>query len=141
MSDHMVDHRIITNLIKYYQDQNSDENSVLCVDYNLQNPLVDLDDVTKVQTEGDSIKEIGKQISEYNCFDTGIFLCSPYIFKALEESSKLHNDTSLSGAINVSSTRNSAKTFDISGSFWIDVDDMPAFSKAETFIQQMESEE
>ncbi len=47
---------------------------------------MDIDDVTKVLAEDSKIKAIGKKISNYNAYDTGIFLCSPVLFHAIEES-------------------------------------------------------
>ncbi|NOQ21213.1 MAG: hypothetical protein GQ565_01010 [Candidatus Aegiribacteria sp.] len=55
-------------------------------------------------------------------FDTGIFLCTPAIFNALERNAKQDGDT-LSGAVKLLAAEGKAKTFEISGRFWIDVDD------------------
>ncbi len=84
MSDHIFDGTILSELLR---EKNLDGEVVLAVDSSLNNENVDIDDVTKVLTDDDhKIINIGKNIKNYNAYDTGIFLCSPAIFKALEES-------------------------------------------------------
>jgi asparagine synthase (glutamine-hydrolysing) len=46
----------------------------LNVDYNIDNPVVDLEDVTRVNCTSSEITNIGKVIRDYNAFDTGIFI-------------------------------------------------------------------
>src|ERR1700722_9093445 len=48
---------------------------ILAVDSKLDN-IFDLEDVTKLRREGDHIVTIGKEIREYDAYDTGMFLCS-----------------------------------------------------------------
>ena len=130
MGDHIFDETI---LVRLTNEKITDDEVVLAVDYNIEtNKLVDLDDVTRVLVEEDNnrILNIGKNIKKYNAYDTGIFLCSPEIFSAIEES--LHNDdTSLSGGIKVLAGRGKAKTFDINDFYWIDVDDEKTHKLAE----------
>lgn len=129
MADHIFDESI---LIKLKDKRIADGEVMLAVDYNIKtNKLVDVNDVTKVLVEDNRILDIGKDIKKYNAYDTGIFLCSPAIFSAIEES--LHNDdNSLSGGIKVLASKGKAKVFDIKDEYWIDVDDEKAFKKAET---------
>ena len=49
--------------------------------------------------------------------------CRPVIFKALEQCSQENGDNTLSGAIQNLAKKNQARTVDIAGRFWIDVDD------------------
>ena len=127
MSDHLFDPTIIRAL----QEQPlSDGEVLLAVDTNKNNPLIDIDDVTKVQIKDGDIINIGKTIDDFNAFDTGIFLCTPAIFDALERACEIHNDTTLSAAIRVLAEKNKAKAMQTQG-FWIDVDDESAHQKAE----------
>ncbi len=127
MSDHLFDHTIIRLL----QEQTlSDGEVLLAVDTNKNNPLIDIDDVTKIYIKDGNIINIGKTISDFNAFDTGIFLCTPVIFDALEHAYEIHNDTTLSTGIRVLAEKNKAKAVKTQG-FWIDVDDEIAYRKAE----------
>lgn len=131
MSDHIFDKSILEDLM---QEKVADGEIMLAVDYNLKNKIVDVDDVTKVLVKGNNrIANIGKNIKKYNAYDTGIFLCSPAIFEALEESSA-HGETSLSAGIKILAKKKKARAFDIKGSYWIDVDDEKAFRKAENIL-------
>ena len=133
MSDHIFDESILGDLMKT-QEKIADGEIILAVDYNLKNKTVDIDDVTKVLVDDKNrIVNIGKSIKEYNAYDTGIFLCSPVIFEALEESSANEN-TSLSAGIKILVKKERARVFDIEGQYWIDVDDEKAFKKAENIL-------
>ncbi|MBA7548320.1 Bifunctional IPC transferase and DIPP synthase [subsurface metagenome] len=131
MSDHIFDKSILEDLM---QEKVVDGEVMLAVDYNLKNKTVDIDDVTKVLVDDkDRIVNIGKDIKEYNAYDTGIFLCSPAIFGALEEGSEC-GETSLSAGIKILAKKKKARIFDIKGNYWIDVDDEIAFRKAEKIL-------
>lgn len=129
----MVDHIFDELILKKLKNEGiADGEVMLAVDYNIKtNKLVDVNDATKVLVEDNRILDIGKNIRKYNAYDTGIFLCSPAIFSAIEES--LYNDdSSLSGGIRVLASKGKANTFDIKDNYWIDVDDEKTFKKAET---------
>jgi len=128
MTDHIFDENILARLMETEDD---DSEVRLAVDYNIDNKMVDVDDVTRVLVDGnDRIINIGKDIKKYNAYDTGIFLCSPAIFEALEES-VANGDTSLSGGMKILAKKKKARIFDIKENYWIDVDDEKAFKKAE----------
>ena len=131
MSDHLFDPNIVTDLMK--QDLLPGQ-AMLAVDYNTgSDSLVDIDDVTKVWSKDSWIINIGKELTDYNCYDTGMFLCSPGLFEAIEQSTLKYNDTSLSGGMRELASSGKARVFDIDGRFWIDVDDETALAKAEKF--------
>ena len=133
MADHLFDYSILDGLKK---KQISEDEIILAVDRNIEsNKLVDIDDVTKVLIEDNNkITAIGKNISNYNAYDTGIFLCSPVLFHAIEDSFLSTGDSTLSGGIRILSGNGNAKTFDIQDSYWVDVDDEKAFSKAKNLL-------
>ncbi|MBA7580200.1 nucleotidyl transferase [Candidatus Atribacteria bacterium 1244-E10-H5-B2] len=131
MSDHIFNELILTELL---QEKIVEGEVILAVDYNLENKTVDVDDVTKVLVDGKGrIANIGKKIKKYNAYDTGIFLCSPALFEALEEGSA-RGETSLSTGIKILAKKKKARVFDIKGNYWIDVDDEIAFKKAEKIL-------
>lgn len=127
MADHLFDPHMVCALTEHTLP---DGEIALGVDGDTSNPLVDMEDVTRVKVEDGKIRDIGKGLADFNGFDTGIFLCSPAIFKALDQSREKDGDSTLSGAVRVLAAEGCAKAIPVSG-FWIDVDDPAAFHKAE----------
>jgi len=131
MSDHIFDPGTLTRLMG--QTLGLDE-TILAVDFNVgNNPSVDLEDVTKVLVEDGRVAAIGKAIETYNAFDTGMFLCTSAIFRALEESQG-RGDFSLSGGLRVLMESRNVKAMDIGTGFWIDIDDEQALDRAENLL-------
>ncbi len=133
MADHLFDPDLVRPLTTL---KLGDTEIALVVDGDTSNPLIDLEDVTRVKVEDDSsmegkkIRNIGKGLADFNGFDTGIFLCSPAIFKALERSNEKDGDATLSAAVRILGAEGCAKAILMDG-FWIDVDDPAAFKRAE----------
>ena len=131
MCDHLVDPEIYRRLMSTVVEPDT---VTLAVDYNVTNPLNDPEDVTRVSCADGRIKQIGKTLKEFNAIDTGTFLCSPIIFKALEESQS-QGDDSISGAMNVLARWNKACVFDVGDRLWVDVDDPVAFEKVKRLLE------
>lgn len=131
MTDHVFDPGIARDLIQTAEDQDS---LTLAVDSHLDNPLVDLDDVTRVLTEQGNIVAIGKNLETFNAYDTGIFLCAPGLFDALKQASLATGTAGLSDGVQLLAAAGKSHTFDINGRFWIDVDDPVAFWRAENAL-------
>ncbi len=127
MSDHLFDPELVRALTAHSLP---DGEIALVVDNDIHNPLIDMDDVTRVRVKSGKICDIGKGMTDFNGFDTGIFLCSSAIFDALEKNREKDGDTTLSGAIRVLAEDGRAKAISLNR-FWIDVDDPAAFGKAE----------
>lgn len=132
MADHLFDPEIARELMSHAL---SNEEVVLAVDHNMLSPLVDLDDVTRVNAQNGKILAIGKNLQEYNAFDTGIFHCGTGIFETLEQCYKKNGNASLSQAIQRLANENRAKTFDIAGRFWIDIDTPEVFKQVENLLR------
>ena len=131
MCDHVVDPAILRALIEATPPA---DGAVLAVDRHLDNPLVDLDDVTRVQSRDGRIERIGKLLPDYDCFDTGVFLCTPGIFDALQASQAAGED-SITAAMNVLARQGRAGVLDIGGRLWIDVDDLASLGKATALMR------
>ena len=129
MADHNYDHRILNELskIKIGKDE-----CILCVDRNPGDHL-NIDDATKVRTVDHRIDLIGKDLSDYNCIDTGIFICNPVIFDVLEQSIS-EGDEGLSGGIKILAQRHKMRYMPLGDNFWIDVDDKTDRRNAELLI-------
>ena len=82
---------------------------------------------------------IGVEIGEksYNSFDTGIFLCDPALFTAIETSSKNQQDDSLSGGVRILAKQGKAGAMSINGSFWCDIDDPDNFKQADMYLSSL----
>ena len=82
MADHVFDSDILKELTR---EGLKGKDGILVVDRDIRD-YVDLEDATKVKVEEELIKDIGKDLKDYNGIDCGIFLFSPKIFDAIEES-------------------------------------------------------
>jgi len=133
MSDHLFDWGIVRDLIACPP---GDGEITLAVDHNLSNPLVDLDDVTRVRSEAGKLTDIGKGLTDFNAFDTGIFFCTPALFTALDQSILTNADESLSGGVRALVEMGRVNAFDIGDRFWLDVDSPVALDHAETALAE-----
>ena len=129
MADHNYDSGILDRLLKTKIEK---DESILCVDNNPKKHL-DIDDATKVQTLDHKIKTIGKDLNDYDCIDTGIFICNPMIFNALEESIS-KGDNGLAGGIKILAQRNKMRYLTLADNFWIDIDNQTDLKHAEHFL-------
>ncbi|MCD6257134.1 NTP transferase domain-containing protein [Candidatus Aerophobetes bacterium] len=129
MSDHIFDAKILKELS---QVKLKDGEGILVVDKKPKD-YIDLDDATKVKVENGYIRKIGKKLKDYNGVDCGIFLLSPSIFKALEESIEKGDET-LSGGVRILAKKRGMRSFDIKDNFWIDIDTKNSYRKAEKIL-------
>ena len=129
MSDHLFEPSILSDLLAHDRDP---ARVTLAVDRRLDNPMVDLEDVTRVRTGPDgAILGIGKLIAPYDAFDTGLFRAGPALLEALREDVAAGGTAGISAGMQRLAARGQARTFDIGDRFWIDVDDAAALRKAE----------
>ncbi len=119
MCDHFVMPELYLRLMKGIRNKGE---VALAVDKRLNNPFVDIEDVTKVSTSGRLIKNIGKEIPVHNAFDTGVFAADGALFEAIEKSGRENKDYSISGGMMQLTKENKAIVVDVADSFWIDVD-------------------
>ena len=132
----MCDHLVDPELYRRTARAGTGGGARLAIDRRLDNDRVDLDDVTCVRTEGERIVAIGKGLSDYDCFDMGVFAIGAPLFAALHTL----DDPSLTEGMRLLAGRGLALTLDASGIDWIDVDDRPALDKAEAWIGVPEPE-
>ncbi len=132
MCDHIVDPELLRAVMSAPLESGR---VILAVDFNIESPINDLDDVTRVRCSSGRIEQVGKLIADFNGFDTGVFVCTPILFDALE-ASQAAGDESISGAMNVLARWERAYFHDIQDRLWIDVDDAVAFAKAERLLEQ-----
>ncbi|MEE8400868.1 MAG: phosphocholine cytidylyltransferase family protein [Candidatus Hydrothermarchaeaceae archaeon] len=130
MGDHLFDPRTLS-VFKDFKI--SAKESALCVDYNTGR-VFDVDDSTKVLVEDGKIRKIEKDLKRYNAIDTGMFLCSPYLFEVLEENIK-KGKYSLSESIQTLANQDLMKAYDKKGFAWFDLDTKEDMERAESLLQ------
>lgn len=127
MADHLVDPALVATVIGA-----PDAPLTLGIDRRLDNPLVDLDDVTRVKTDPDgAIVAIGKLIDDYDCFDTGVFAVDGRFHDALRASIAAGGSGSISAGVEALAKSKGARTVDVGDAWWLDVDDPKALDQAE----------
>ena len=130
MADHVLAPEIFTRLLK---DPPAPGEIALAVDTAVHNPLVDMDDVTRVQLNQGRVVAIGKGLTPFSGFDTGAFVCTEAIIPALERS-LAEGDGSLTWAVRLLASKGRVKAVDVTGLKWVDVDEPEAIAKAEHML-------
>jgi 1L-myo-inositol 1-phosphate cytidylyltransferase len=129
MSDHIVD-PALTHMV--LDAAKTDLRPALGVDFDLNNPLVDMEDVTRVQVAAGAVTRIGKLIETYNGFDTGVFVGNRALLDTLARLHETGKQPSLSEA--VQAMPEPIMAVDVSGKFWIDIDDPHTFAQAQALL-------
>ncbi len=75
-------------------------------------------EATKVFCENGRIKDIGKRITNFNCYDTGFFILDESIFEVAERLEKEREKLTVSEIVKEARI----KCYLVSGEFWTDVD-------------------
>lgn len=132
MADHIIDPAI---LIALTHSNYENYQVTLAVDSRLSNPHVDLDDVTKVLSHKGQILDIGKQIKEFNHFDTGCFICAPEFFLTLESLKASRSNFSLSDGIKAAAQSKKAASI-VTEHFWIDIDTEHNYQQATKLLSE-----
>ena len=129
MADHMFESAILRTLLTA---GNPSRDVTLAIDRRTDNPLVDPDDATWVRIDEQGfITAIGKSIAPYDAVDCGAFLATPHLARAIGEAIAAGRSGSLSDGMQVLADRGRAATHEISGGWWMDVDDPRAHALAE----------
>ncbi|MGH7022150.1 MAG: NTP transferase domain-containing protein [Caulobacteraceae bacterium] len=129
MADHLLEPSIIADLMA--QPAAPDE-VVLAIDRRLDNPLVDLADVTRVRTDANGrITAIGKLLEPFDAFDTGVFSASHSLISAIRADVDAGGAGGISEGMRRLAAAGLARALDIGDRFWLDVDDSAAHGHAE----------
>ena len=107
--------------------------ATLLVDYKLDT-VFDMEDATKVLERGDRVEAIGKHLQEFNCIDTGVFVCTPGLLGALDTVYEDEYDASLSDGVQVLSDRGLMDAVSVGAGFWQDVDTPEMLAHAESIL-------
>jgi 1L-myo-inositol 1-phosphate cytidylyltransferase len=132
MADHILDDAILRKVRDHHPPA---AGATLCVDYKVDQ-VFDLDDATKVLEEGGKIRQISKSLTNYNCVDTGVFLCTPALMDALEAVLAEKGDASLSEGVSRLAAAGTMTVLDIGDAFWQDVDTPEMLAHAEEMLSR-----
>ena len=129
MADHLFDAAIAEQLLDHAPDGAA---ITLAVDRNLANPMLDVDDATRVETGGrGEIVRIGKGLERFDAIDTGIFLATPALAEAIAEAIAAGGAGSLSEGVQRLADQGRAFAVEFAAGAWIDVDDPRGLALAE----------
>ena len=121
MSDHIVSPTALERIVKQKSSHN-----LLLVDPRIEE-IYDIDDATKVELDDRKIIHIGKQITNYNAVDCGIFKLTNRYFEAMRKALMADRD-SISAAINVLIENDDMEAVPMNVSEkWIDIDTPDAY--------------
>jgi 1L-myo-inositol 1-phosphate cytidylyltransferase len=129
MGDHVFEPPVLQRMLRL--DAGPDD-SLLAVDARPAAPE-QAAEATKVRREGSRIVAIGKDLTEYDALDTGVFVFSPLLFGALEES-RAQGDTTLSGGVRILARRGLMRAVEIGDAAWCDIDTQSDLSAAEAVL-------
>jgi choline kinase len=131
MGDHLFDARMLACLGTFPAQRRE---CLLAVDSRPVPPEVAAE-ATKVRMMGSHITAIGKDLAAYDALDTGVFVCSPSLFAAIDES-RAAGDTTLSGGIRRLAARRLMRGVDIGDAAWFDIDTMDDLHHAESLLAE-----
>ena len=129
MGDHLFEARVLRQLLLTWVDARE---SLLAVDSRPAAPEIAAE-ATKVRLRGSRIIAIGKALTDYDALDTGLFVCTPSLFYALE-AARAQGDTTLSGGIRRLAARGLMRSFDIGDARWCDIDTIEDLQSAESLL-------
>lgn len=130
MADHIVDPGLLEQARDFRLPA---ESAALLVDYKLDS-IYDMADATKVLEESGKIVAIGKDLADYNCIDTGIFVCTTALMDGLERIFAERGDVTLSAGVQWLAESGRMYAVDIADGFWQDVDTPEMLEHAEKIL-------
>ena len=134
----MADHVFGPEIARLARAQQPPEGgAALFVDRKLDS-IFDMDDATKVRTDGEHILRIGKELPEFDAVDTGLFLCTSALLDALQDVLDATGDASLSQGVAALAARGAMTTIDVGPGFWQDVDTPEMLAHAEHQLARRE---
>lgn len=129
MGDHVFEPGVLARLLQLQVGQ---DESLLGVDARAVAPEVAAE-ATKVRLDGDRITAIGKDLTRHDALDTGLFVCAPALFDALDVARR-GGDTTLSGGIRQLAARGLMRAADVGAASWCDIDTLADLAAAESLL-------
>jgi 1L-myo-inositol 1-phosphate cytidylyltransferase len=129
MGDHVFEPPVLQRMLRL--EMEGDE-SLLAVDARPATPE-QAEEATKVRREGSRIVAIGKDLTEFDALDTGVFVFAPVLFDALEYA-RAQGDTTLSGGVRHLAAQRLMRAVEIGDATWCDIDTLSDLAAAETAL-------
>jgi choline kinase len=128
MSDHLFDEAMLGRLLDNFDPDVLN----IAVDRKLDS-IFDLHDAMKLQTRGNRVTGIGKDLPKFDAIDTGLFVCPLQIFDYLDraKSDNSENDCSLADAVRLMAGDDKVRAIDIGENWWQDIDTPQMLEHAE----------
>jgi choline kinase len=129
MGDHLFEADVLARAVR---TPLAPGESLLAVD---SRPVADAiaAEATRVRRSGGYVEAIGKDLQPYHALDTGLFVCDPNLFDALE-ASRAAGDTTLSGGIRRLAQQRLMRALDVGGARWCDIDTPADLETAEALL-------
>jgi choline kinase len=125
MGDHLFDARVLRRMLEAPR-----RGAALVAIDSRPSPAHDADEATKVRLRDDVVTAIGKTLAPFDALDTGLFVCEPPLFAALD-AARAQGDTTLSAGIAHLASRGLVRGMDVEGAPWCDVDTLEDLEAAE----------
>ncbi|MGI5900926.1 MAG: sugar phosphate nucleotidyltransferase [Desulfitobacteriia bacterium] len=134
MADHIFEVPLLKRFVAKAQEI-SQEEILLAADKRVDK-IFDLADGTKIKADQDYALELGKNLTEFNAVDCGLFIGSKALLEALEVSID-RGEYALTDAVNILAREGKVKLHFVEG-IWEDVDDFASYKNAEKkFLQSL----
>jgi choline kinase len=129
MGDHLFEAAMIDLIIR-----RADPNSLNVAIDRKVGSIFDLADAMKIKTNEDRVIAIGKELTDYDAIDTGLFICPAAIFESLEQA-KRDGDCSLADGVRAMAAVGKARAIDIGNAWWQDIDTPDMLAQAEKILR------
>ena len=131
MGDHLFDAAIFEQLLREAEPARLN----LAIDRKVDS-IFDLDDAMKVQTDGERVTRIAKDLTDYDAIDTGLFLCPNELFDYLRRAQRA-GDCSLADGVRLMAAEGNVRAIDIGDAWWQDVDTPEMYAHAEEHFREV----
>ena len=128
MGDHVFEDAVVDCLLDNFEPGLLN----LAIDRKIKS-IVDLDDAMKLQTRGNKVTGIGKNLQNYDAIDSGLFVCPLEIFAYLEQAKAKNggSDCSLANGVELMAIDGKVRGIDIGSARWHDIDTPQVLEHAE----------
>lgn len=93
--------------------------------------VFDLDDAMKVRVTGNRVVAIGKDLKQFDCIDTGLFVGTPGLMTALEAVRRRRGNVDMADGVRELAARGLAEVVEVAGARWQDIDTPAMLAHAE----------